>query len=319
MFPGVESCAAAGVNLVAREVAGSAGTWASLGRRADPGFSRRGHSLATTFNTLELPPSLLVGSRTIAELEAAIRGGADLVEFKFKSCNSHPQSLNDLVELAGLRAPRLGICVDLGDVCDFRATAFRPGLPPGVRWARLGLAGCRDTTNWQADWQQIRSEINAASGRPLKWLAVAHADADFAGSPKVGEVVHLAVESQCSGLFLETHRKSACSIADTMTPCELTQTIWMARELRLPVFIGGTIGLGDLDWICDLEPAVVAVRSTVCDSDDVDQSVSETSVDRFKHALEAAAGFDRPRWDFLQQCRARQAASATRAPVRSAH
>lgn len=241
------------------------------------------------------------------------------MEFDCKNCSSDLQSLNDLVELAGLRAPRMGICVDVGDVRDFEASEFRPALPQGVRWARLGLAGCRGNPNWQADWQQIRSEINAASGRPLKWLAVAHADADFACSPKVGEIVHLAVESRCSGLFLETHRKSACSIADTMTPCELTQTIWMARELRLPVFVGGAIGLGDLDWICDLEPAVVAVRSSVCDSGAVDQSVSETRVNRFKLALEAAAGFDRARWDFLQQCRARQAASATRVPARSSH
>jgi len=275
-------------------------------------ISRWECNLSTVINTLDLPPRLLVGTRTIADLEAAIRGGADIVEFEIRSRDFEPSSLHELVDLAALRAPRTGISVALGEAQDWLESSSRPVLPHGVRWARLGLAGCQDRPEWRNDWQQLRSEIDVASGGPLKWLAVAYADAASARAPKVGEVLDAAVDSQCAGLWLESHAQTGGSIADSLSPCELTQLIWMARELHLPVFIGGGMGQGDLDWICALEPAVIAVRSTVCELGDADQPVSETRVNGFKQSLEAAAGFDRPRWDFHQQCHAlRAAAEAT--------
>ncbi|OYW24798.1 MAG: hypothetical protein B7Z55_01140, partial [Planctomycetales bacterium 12-60-4] len=196
---------------------------------------RREQVLGTVSSTIELPPRLLVGTQTTTDLEAAIRGGADIVEFAAGSSESDRVQLRELVELAALRAPRTGVSVALGELEDLLATEVRPVLPKGIRWARLGLAGSRSRPKWHRDWQHVRAAIDARTGRPLKWLAVAYSDAETANCPKVGEVLDAAISTGCAGLFLETYDKSGGSIADTLTPCELSRLMWMAREFHMPV------------------------------------------------------------------------------------
>ncbi|HUQ69070.1 MAG TPA: (5-formylfuran-3-yl)methyl phosphate synthase, partial [Planctomycetaceae bacterium] len=68
-------------------------------------------------------------------------------------------------------------------------------------------------------------------------------------------------------------------------PYELPSLLRLADELRMPVALAGRIEQADVEWVCDLEPAIVGVRSAVCLDGNRGRSVNTVRVAEFKQAL----------------------------------
>src|SRR3954469_22907203 len=86
---------------------------------------------------VSVPPTrLLVSVRSAAEAEAALAGGADIIDVKEPSRGSLGMAdetvIQDVVATVAGRAP---VSVALGDLADNRAYAALPG----VTWAKLGF------------------------------------------------------------------------------------------------------------------------------------------------------------------------------------
>ena len=242
----------------------------------------------------ELPPRLMVGVQTIDDLEAAIRGGADMVEISLmgsgRGLTTVLSELRPLVDFAALRAPGVGICLSLGELLEFEGDYSQVTIPAAVRWVRWGLAGCSQRPDWQVLWQSLRHQLEAASGRSLRCLATTYVD-PLSGAPKWTDVLAAAQATQCAGLYVDTFMKGEPGIVDCLAPEEMTRLLRVARERQVPLFIAGGLMPDDLDWLCPLEPDVIGVRRAVCDSEDDTLSIDESLVGAFKLALETAADF----------------------------
>jgi len=241
----------------------------------------------------QLTPQLLVSIRNPQELAAAVEGGANIIDIKEPANGplgmADPRTIAEIAKQLAARSPKTPCSVALGELTEWFDRPTRPALPTTVRWAKLGFAGCRTIPNWETRWTRVRQEIDAARGAPLEWVAVAYADHRNADAPKPMDVLMAAVEQGCAAFLLDTFDKADTALLDWMSPYELPSLLRLASELQLPVALAGRIEQSDLDWVCDLEPAIVGVRSAVCLDSNRHRTVNAVRVAEFKQALLAQA------------------------------
>jgi (5-formylfuran-3-yl)methyl phosphate synthase len=241
----------------------------------------------------QLTPQLLVSIRHLSELAAAVQGGANIIDVKEPANGplgmADPATIAAIAKQLSAQSPKTPLSVALGELTEWFDRPTRPALPATVRWAKLGFAGCRTITNWEARWTRLRQEFDTARGTPLEWVAVAYADHRNADAPKPMDVLMAAVEQGCSAFLLDTFDKADTALLDWMSPYELPSLLRLADELQMPVALAGRIEQADLEWVCDLQPAIVGVRSAVCLDSNRQRSVNAVRVAEFKQALLAQA------------------------------
>jgi (5-formylfuran-3-yl)methyl phosphate synthase len=239
----------------------------------------------TTSTTIaELPPRLLVSVGSIADLDSAVRGGADLLHLDAAAIGlAGPDRLRELVEFARLRAPWVGVCVALGTLPDATSEQTDYAMPAGARWVTLDVGNEPDPQERKSRFLEYRERVETASGRPLRWILLAPVDQPTTGGSGLGGIIDLAIQTDAAGVWLTTTTSEWSSLADHLSPCAMSRFAWMAREHCLPLFFGGAIGLGDLEWMTALEPAVVALPNYVA------ADLSATAVETFKRSLDDAA------------------------------
>src|SRR5262245_46480914 len=99
------------------------------------------------------PPAatgLLVSVRSVAEARIALEAGVDLLDVK--EPNRGPLGRADwqvIADVARCMAGRVPMSAALGELRDGATWA---GLPEGVAFAKLGLAGCRQWIHWPQRW-----------------------------------------------------------------------------------------------------------------------------------------------------------------------
>ncbi|OYW18577.1 MAG: hypothetical protein B7Z55_10365, partial [Planctomycetales bacterium 12-60-4] len=105
-------------------------------------------------------PRLLVSVRDAGECEAALLGGAEIIDVKEPSRG--PLGMADLSVIRAI-ANRMGsqesipgLSVALGELKEWTIDRPVPALPPAVKWAKLGFAGTRASTDWSQQWQEVR-------------------------------------------------------------------------------------------------------------------------------------------------------------------
>ncbi|MDZ4685467.1 MAG: (5-formylfuran-3-yl)methyl phosphate synthase [Planctomycetaceae bacterium] len=237
----------------------------------------------------QLTPQLLVSIRNTQELTAAMDGGADIIDVKEPANGplgmADPATIESIAKQLTARSPKSVFSVALGELTEWFDRPTRPALPASVRWAKLGFAGCRTIANWEARWNRVQKEFDAARGTPYQWVAVAYADYRNADAPKPMDVLMAAVEHGCAAFLLDTFDKADTALLDWMSPYELPSLLRLAEELQMPVALAGRIEQSDVEWVCDLEPAIVGVRSAVCLDGNRTRTVNAVRVAEFKQAL----------------------------------
>lgn len=256
-------------------------------------------------SAVELPPRLMVSVRDCIDWEMALDAGVEIVDLPWTRAVSTQSPFDPLftrltTEIAML-PPTLGVSVDCGELSQRQELSSSLQIPASARWARLGLAGMANEVDWCRHWVAAREQWNATRSRPLSWWAVVYADHRLANAPSPAEIVAAAIETQCAGLVLDTFIKSGPTLTDLMSPQELTTLVQHARELQLPVVIAGGIESDDLEWVCDLEPAVIAVRTSVSRFGEFDQPLSPTRLAWFRQSLDDAVEFDRAAWETARE------------------
>lgn len=246
----------------------------------------------------ELPPRLMVPVRDFVEWDLALANEVDIVDLPWiKGTGETAVPWEDWTAgLSSLCPPGLGISIDCGELTEISGMTGDPQIPQFVRWARLGFAGLGCDVAWKETWCAIRSRLDADRTRPISWWAVAYADHNIALSPHPQEILQAAVETRASGFMLDTFVSSGPNLVDWMSPQELTDLLRQARELQMPVILGGETTSEDLEWLCDLEPDVIAVRNCVCRYGDATEPLSPTRLEWYRQTLDASVEFDRAGW-----------------------
>ena len=206
---------------------------------------------------------LLVSVRDAAEAQAALRGGAALIDVKEPLNGSlgsaSPEVWRQVRAVVPRHIPCSAALGELKDVTPQHARQWRTSLA-GFQFVKLGLAGCGDITNWQAQWQDILQELLPET-RPV---AVVYADWQSACAPPPSEILSAAVESACSALLVDTFDKSRDTLKTHFSFPELQHFHNAARAAKLATVLAGSLMPALIRDLLPLAPDFVAVRGAVC-------------------------------------------------------
>lgn len=208
---------------------------------------------------------LLVSVRSVAEADAALRGGADWIDLKEPTAGPlgavSAELAQAIVEFVDGRA---AVSAAAGELLDWPTSAARQLLQvTGISQLKLGLAGCRDRA-WREAWQAAQREI-AAAGKEL--VAVIYADDAAAHSPAPADIAALAVESQCQWLLVDTFDKRNGTLLSCLTHDELHAIFEPVRRQGVTTATAGRLTATAITELPLDAIDVVAVRSAACGGD----------------------------------------------------
>jgi uncharacterized protein (UPF0264 family) len=201
---------------------------------------------------------LLVSVRSAAEAQAALAGGADLIDVKEPHLGSlgsaSPQVWREVAAVIGDARP---LSAALGELLDFQP--LPPDVLTGYCFAKLGLAGCAKRPDWQERWRAALATFPAG----VSSVAVVYADSESA-APKPQEILRCGHALGCRALLVDTFRKQQGDVFDHLAMEELIDLFAQARSYDMRVVLAGSLSLSRLTLALELSPDYVAVRGALC-------------------------------------------------------
>jgi uncharacterized protein (UPF0264 family) len=226
---------------------------------------------------------LLVSVRSAAEAEAAVAGGASVIDVKEPDRGPLGCALPQVWQEVRAVVPRaLPVSVALGEIGEWTAGSRQPPEPEafgGVAYRKLGLASAG--LRWAQEWADLRTRFGPG---PL-WIAVVYADWEEAGAPHPDAVLETALAAaDCAGILIDTWNKSQPSpLADNAT----WRAWFSAARRQRPILIALA---GGLDWesivrLAPLGPDLFAVRGAACAAGDRQGQIDRSRVARLVDAI----------------------------------
>jgi (5-formylfuran-3-yl)methyl phosphate synthase len=205
---------------------------------------------------------LLVSVRNAAEAEAALAGGAHVIDVKEPSRG--PLGRADdatIAEVVRAVAGRRPVSAALGELQDFERW---PECLSQLQFVKWGWAALRTSSlpAAMADWALARRtcEQNAQ----CEIVTVAYADALRADAPDVEELVDYVVCAKQRVLLLDTFEKDGRTLLDWLNEARLEGIIKRCRTADIRVALAGSLGFHEIRALKRLRPDWFAVRGAAC-------------------------------------------------------
>jgi uncharacterized protein (UPF0264 family) len=204
---------------------------------------------------------LLVSVRNATEAEAALEGGADIVDAKEPVHGALGRVTDHVLKSIGARvAGRAPVSVALGDVgSDHVAEGAAAASRAGAAFVKIGFAGCGRSLG--AD--DLRTAVDAIGSTTL--VLVAYADYDRADAPLPEEVVSLAHETRAAGILLDTFDKHGPGLTALMTLRALSSFVSTAQSAGQFVAVAGRLTIQDIEQVWDTSADIVGIRGAACE------------------------------------------------------
>jgi uncharacterized protein (UPF0264 family) len=199
---------------------------------------------------------LLVSVRSAAEAEAALEGGADLLDVKEPDRGPLGRANEAVVREVVLRmAGRRPVSAALGEL----AREPHPPAVAGLTYGKWGLG------SWPAsrDWRQALRDSTSVS--PFQTVTVAYADWQKAGAPPALEVLQFALSRPGSVLLLDTFGKApGHTLLDWLPIPQIHELCQRCRQAGVRVALAGSLGLEEVRALLCARPDWFAVRGAAC-------------------------------------------------------
>jgi uncharacterized protein (UPF0264 family) len=204
-------------------------------------------------------PRLLVSVRDAAEAEAAVLGGADLIDVK-EPANGPLGRADAAVTAAVVRAVARWVPVSaaLGELRDCPLVRVTEELPPEVDYVKWGLAGLLP-----ARWGHYLSGAKAFVP-PWKAVAVAYADWMAAESPRPADVAAFAGDFNFPAFLLDTYQKDGTTLLDWLPAEQVAALVRRCHAAGVKVALAGSLGPAEIGRLRDVGPDWFAVRGAAC-------------------------------------------------------
>jgi (5-formylfuran-3-yl)methyl phosphate synthase len=206
---------------------------------------------------------LLVSVRSAAEAEAALRGGARLIDVKEPANGPLGQAKNPVIEeVLQTVAGRAPVSAAMGDRTNPGSSSHR--ALSGLAYVKIGLAGLG-----REDWRAIilNRGRNLAHYYPDATLvAAAYADWQAADAPPIDDVCERA-RVNAGGVFLiDTFSKSADkNLLDWLSLRKLALLCKLCRAAGVQVALAGCLGPEQIRKLLFIRPDWIAVRGAACE------------------------------------------------------
>ncbi|MFP4223146.1 MAG: (5-formylfuran-3-yl)methyl phosphate synthase [Phycisphaeraceae bacterium] len=227
----------------------------------------------------DLPPRLLVSVRDAAEAEAALAGGADILDVKDPARGALGRAdAADIAAVLEAADRRVAVSAAMGDL----GGASPDPLPDGLAFVKMGLAGAPQ------NWRDRLAE--AAAPYAGRFVAAAMADHSRAKAPPVSSVLQWAIRERAAGLLIDTAVKDGRGLLTWCSEEVLRRWIREARQAGLFIALAGSLSPFDAVRCLALGPDIIAVRGAACDGQDRSAAVCRERVADLKHLIESSSG-----------------------------
>lgn len=235
---------------------------------------------------------LLVSVRSVKEADAAINGGADIVDVKdpdrgslgFAGWEIIGQIRRSLTAFERETDRGTILSAALGELAEWEDDQTVDPSPdlPCLDFAKIGLARVGLDSDWKQRWARVRRRF----GNVKSWVAVAYSDYQHCDAPDPRDVFREAVEAGCSVLLLDTYVKNGRTTFDHLAEDDLRDLMAECHRHQLSVALAGQVSEDNLAQLQVLNPEIVAVRGAVCHNGDRRAEVQEGKVRGLRKALD---------------------------------
>jgi uncharacterized protein (UPF0264 family) len=203
-------------------------------------------------------PGLLVSVRSVEEAEAALAGGADLIDVKEPSRGSlgraDDETIAAIVRAVGGQRP---VSAALGEWRDNPA----PCSVRGLAYVKWGLGGLGPSGTPQLESLLVAQRM---SNPGCRCVLVAYADWPRANAPRPEAACKLAVRLGAAGLLVDTYQKDGRTLLDWLTEEQLPELCGRCRHEGLQIALAGSLRRKQIATLRTLNPDWLAVRGAAC-------------------------------------------------------
>lgn len=197
---------------------------------------------------------LLVSVRNVDEAEAALAGGADLIDVK-EPANGPLGRADDAVIEGVIRA--------VGDRASISAAGgeleLSVGVPPGLAFIKFGLAGWHGR-DWASAWRSLRRQLPPG----CQPVAVAYADWQNCNAPPLEEIAKFAIAERFGAFLTDTFEKNGATLLDVLPMETIAALTWRCQSAGVPVALAGSLGISEIKRLHGVAPDWFAVRGAAC-------------------------------------------------------
>lgn len=231
---------------------------------------------------------LLVSVRDMHEADAAIAGGADIVDVKDPGKGSLGRAHTETwIRIANaMRSTSIPMTVALGELHEWCDTDNElSSFAPEIRLAKIGLAlqGNRASHEWHSRFLALARRL------PCPLIPVFYADQANADCPPFTQIVDAATMAKAPYVLIDTFIKDGRSFRDWVDLRTWHDMARYARQENVRLVVAGSLSasmIADDDFFGIARPAVIAVRGAVCQQQDRTSKVTIDGVTRIRAAVD---------------------------------
>lgn len=208
---------------------------------------------------------LLVSVRDAREAQAAVRGGAEIVDAKDPRRGAlGPVTPHTLARIRAAVPPGIPVSAALGDAATEREVtrAARLAAARGAAYVKVGLRDVGDAGHARA---LAHRAAQGAAEAGAELVLVAYADASRAGSLPPLAVQDIAAAAGARGVLLDTAFKDRGSLFDLLDVARVARWLAAARAAGLFTALAGSLDEPGLRTAFALGADIVGVRGAACD------------------------------------------------------
>jgi len=209
---------------------------------------------------MSVSPRLLVSVRDAAEAEAALAGGADLIDVKEPRRGPLGRAdagvIRSVVKAVGARAP---VSAALGELRDAPLVSDVNALPTEVGYLKWGLAGLQQE-QWTEGLRRARAFLP-----DRRVVAVAYADWVPAEAPRPADVIGYACLFGFPAALIDTFSKDGSSLTEWLPTDQIREVVGMCRSAGVQIALAGSLGPAEIERLLPLAPDWFAVRGAACE------------------------------------------------------
>lgn len=227
-------------------------------------------------------PGLLVSVRSADEVEAALAGGADLIDVKEPSRGAMGIAEAEVVAAVVQKVRgKVPVSAALGEWSANALTEAHWHLELKLNYVKWGLAGYVHSPGWGEDLLDTRRQLPVG----MEMVAVAYADWERAKSVPPAEVVKFAKRFRFRAVLLDTWGKDAKTLLDFLKPAEIAELVESVQRNGTIAAIGGSLKPEHLKQLKDVKPDYFAVRGSVCAAGKRDGVIDASRIKKWKEAI----------------------------------
>jgi uncharacterized protein (UPF0264 family) len=230
-------------------------------------------------------PGLLVSVRSTAEAEAALAGGAALIDIKEPARGPLGRADDTTIAaIARLVAGRRPVSAALGELTGEKGTrtdSLKTVRVPFLDFVKVGLARAR-----RVAWQDVLSrhlDDGHGPGQMPQLVLCAYADWTLADAPPLDEVLRFACSRAGNVFLIDTFDKTSCdgrprSLLDWVPMAHIIDICRACRANGVRIALAGSLASAEIAALEDARPDWFAVRGAVCADGRRDAAVSVDKV-----------------------------------------